>query len=154
MSAGDVSVLRLEFTKPFHDLTCADLLEYPVWAYVPEDIRDPEGPIAPVRLGANRQVPFEAGEVWCLCDARFANGRHHRAVGMCEANGTSGPAALTVFLDSKPLPVPVHEGQNRRFVAHFGLSIDQVFPITFVVDATFMDPPPTRETVIAARAGK
>lgn len=156
MSAHDVRVLVLDRTKAFDELANADLIEHPVWAYVPQDVEDPEGPIAPVRLTHEGRVPYQAGEVWCLCDAVFADGSHHGASGLCEANGHSGPLAISVFLGTDAVPVMVHpapvfvlekEGPNV-LAKKFGRHVDQVFPITITVLATFEDPPPLRKVVI------
>lgn len=155
MSAHDARVLRLELQKNFHELRWEDFEAHPVWGYVPSMIADPEGPVAPVILKPERLVPFDADEVWCLCEAEFANGQRHQATALCEANGHTGPLAISVrcgeeYVGLLTPPAPefaLSKEGPAVFATRFGLPLSAVFPVSIRVLAEFEDPPRNRSAV-------
>src|SRR3954447_137170 len=76
-------------------LTDNNLLRWPVWKATGQYVEGDEI-LVPAQLTDCGEIPPGAGEVWCSCVCRFANGKEVRACAVCWADRADGPRAWAV----------------------------------------------------------
>jgi hypothetical protein len=137
--------------KTLGQITDDDFRQHPAWAvvggYEAEDLE-----LSPVEFDSNGRIPSSVGEVWCLCTAVFANGSEYLASAMCRGDSSEGPLlwevsngkrAVPLLLPPAPPFVLDREGPTV-FAAQFGLSVNDVFPLTLKVVPCFATKPEKR----------
>jgi hypothetical protein len=133
-------------------LTYDDLKEIPAWVAVGDYAQVEDAELEPVEFDEDGTVPARIGEVWCLCNAVFADGSEHLASAMCRGDSSDGPLLWTVwngtedvplFLPPAPPPVLAKRGPEA-FSAKFNADMHAVFPLKITAVARFAVSPEER----------
>ena len=135
---------RSGVTRNLGELSDDDLRQHPAWAvvggYEAEDLL-----LSPLVLDDQGLVPGSVGEVWCLCEAVFADGSQYLATAMCRGDSDCDPVLWSVsnqdtwvplFLSPPPRFVLRKHGP-KVFARRFGRRANSVFPLTMTVVPRF-----------------
>jgi hypothetical protein len=142
--------------KTVANLSYDDLREKSGWQWTGAYDDDGNEVLVPVKFDALGRILESAGEVWCLCTCRFANGSEHPACAMCRGDSKEGPLALSVWDGERFVPVilpPAPEFVLEKegpltFCRRFTLEPDEVFPMEIIVVPRFAVAPHRRSVRI------
>lgn len=138
-------------------LTQKELQACPAWAVLGDMFAQDDPVIEPVRFDENGQIASDVGEVWCLCEATFADKTKYSAGAWCCGNTTEGPSVWEICngewgmrLCVPPAPHFVLEREGPEVLAAaFGKKVEEVFPMTITAVPRFAKEPHIRSVRIA-----
>jgi hypothetical protein len=141
--------------RTLSQLNYHDLGAHPAWA-VAGDPEAEDVELAPVRLDSAGRVPRDVGEVWCLCEAVFADGSRHLASAMCRGDSDQGPLLWTVWNGAEDVPLLLPPAPDfvlekegpEVFVMKFRLNLPEVFPMRIEVVPRFAVEPEHRSVAL------
>jgi hypothetical protein len=145
----------MEKRTTLSQLNYKDLLRCVAWASTGDYANESDPELTAVEFDSFGAVPSAYAEVWCLCEARFANGTRYDAVALFRGDADEGPLLCSVWngdqnvpLILPPAPAPVLARRGPvAFAASFGRLTEDVFPLSISAKVRFAVPPVERGRV-------
>jgi hypothetical protein len=139
------------------ELTASKFRETPAWHVVGDPLLDDDPEVAPAPLTSAGTISMGAKEVWCLVQARFADGTLLDGVALCRGDSPEGPLLWQFFGEGELIslfvpPAPdfvLEEDGPEAFARRFSRPVSAIFPLTVVVQARFERAPVRRAVEIA-----
>lgn len=146
----------MNIVKTLSQLTCDDLKKYPTWQSIGNYAEDEDAQIKPLILNDLDKIPLTIEEIWCLCEAIFADNSKHLAVAMCRGDSSDGPLLCSVWngiefvpLFFPPAPTIVLEKKgDNYFSIKFNIQKNKIYPLRINVLSRFESNPEIRTLTI------